>query len=197
MKKKYSKALLAKARWIRAAVFDCDGVFTNNTEITGFDHSFPPMVLKCRSHSDGQGVSLIRAVGIPVAIITGEKGPGAQMIAKLVERWNSLPSVQSGAWTQVTLFTGCAGMEKVAELERWLATVGVSMEQCAVMGDDLVDVPMLRVAGFRACPITAEEVVREMADFVSERPAGYGAVRDLANLILTARGIDPTTLPTK
>ena len=66
-----------------------------------------------------------------------------------------------------------------------------------MMVDDLVDVPMLRAVGFRACPITAEEVIREMADFVSERPAGHGAVRDLANLILTARDIDPKTLPTK
>ena len=194
---KYPEVLLAKARKIKAVALDCDGVLTNNTEVTGFDHSFPPMVLKCRSHSDGQGVSLIRAVGIPVAIITGEKGPGAQMIIKLVERWNSLPSVQSGAWKQVTLFTGCAGAEKVDALGHWLAGNQINSEDCAAMGDDLVDVSMLRAVGFRACPITAEEVVRDMADFVSERPAGYGAVRDLANLILTARGIDPTTLPTK
>ncbi len=197
MKKQYSETLLAKARKIKAVVLDCDGTLTDNTEVTGLDAPSAHGLLKRRSHYDGQGVSLIRAVGIPVAIITGEKGPGAQMITKLVERWNGLPSVKNRAWIQVALFTGYAGEEKVLKLRQWLKTNQLTSEDCAVMGDDLVDVPMLRAVGFRACPITAEEVVREMADFISDRPAGYGAVRDLANLILTARGIDPTTLPTK
>lgn len=195
--KKYPETLLAQARMIKAVAFDSDGTLTDNTETTGFDAPFSHGLLKRRSHYDGQGISLLRAVGIQVAIITGEKDAGAHMVTKLVERWNSLPSVLNGSWKPISLFGDVVGLEKVVKLERWLATSGVSLEHCAAMGDDLVDVPMLRAVGFRACPITAEEVLRDMADFVSERPAGYGAVRDLANLILTARGIDPTTLPTK
>ncbi len=196
--KQYPEGLLKKARNIKAVAFDADGTLTDNTEATGFDSPFAHGLLKRRSHYDGQAISLLRAIGIKVAIITGESGAtnGARMITALVERWNGLPSVESGAWQKVTLYTDCVCHAKVAALDEWLKQAGISPEHCAAMGDDLVDFQMLRAVGFRACPITAEEVIRDMVDFVSERPAGYGAVRDLANLILTARGIDPTTLPT-
>ena len=199
MKTKYSETLLAQARKIQAVALDCDGTLTDNTEVTGFDAPFVHGLLKRRSHYDGQGISLLRAIGIKVAIITGEGGgtAGARMVSALVERWNNLPSVESGEWAKVDLYTDVFCHSKVAALDEWLRKIGISPEHCAAMGDDLVDFQMLRAVGFRACPITAEAVIKETADFISERPAGYGAVRDLANLILTARGIDPTTLPTK
>src|SRR3989344_95724 len=132
---------------IDAVIFDGDGVITNNQVLEGLD-----VKPKWRSHYDGQGISLLRAIGIRVCFITNEEGLSA----------NSL----------------------------WWAN-------CAVMGDDLVDVPMLRQAGLRVAPASAEYVIQDMAHFISRRIAGAGAIRDFANFVLHVRKIDPTTLPTQ
>lgn len=176
---------------IKAVILDGDGVLTDNRVLEGLEEAKP----RFRSHYDGQGVSLLRAIGIKVCIITNESGVAAQAIQGLVDRWNSLPSTPQ--WGEVGIFLGRAGEKKVGAAESWLASRNLSWRECAVMGDDLVDVPMLRKAAFKAAPSSAEYVVRDIVDFVSNRPGGRGAVRDFANLILEVRGIDPTTLPTQ
>ncbi len=185
------------ARSVRAVVFDSDGVITDNTESFGYGTS---IIVKSRSHYDGQGVSLLRAVGIHIAVITGEKGEGAALIEHLVARWNSLPSSRTEAnpngWSPIALYTGCRDLKKVDALNEWCLSIGVVPEECAAMGDDLVDVSMLRAVGFRASPASAEKAIRDMVDFVSARPGGNGAIRDLANFILECRGLDPLTYPT-
>ena len=65
------------------------------------------------------------------------------------------------------------------------------------MGDDVVDAQLLRKVGLPAAPITGEPFIKKMVNFVSERPAGYGAFRDLVNFILEAKRIDPLTLKTQ
>lgn len=180
---------------IKAVIFDFDGVFTDNSVLEG-----APYKGKWRSHTDGQGVSLLRAIGIRVALITNETGDHAQAVESLVKKWNGLPSAQKpleeGGWAPVELFTGMGGVRKIEAAMQFLSKIDVSFEECAAMGDDLVDVPLLRKVGFPAAPISAERIVKEMVQFVSERPGGSGAVRDLVNFILEAREIDPTTLPT-
>lgn len=182
------------ARKIKAVVFDNDGVLTDNTENIGFPDG---TVLKRRSHYDGQGISFLRAIGVRVAILTGDSGMGAEAITQLVRKWNSLPSVKmENGWNMVHLTTGIMGQAKANELQTWLSVLAIEPHECAVMGDDFVDLPMMTMAGFRAAPITAEKQIREIAHFISERPAGQGAVRDLVNFILKVKGIDPATLAT-
>lgn len=182
------------ARKIKAVVFDNDGVLTDNTENIGFPDG---TVLKRRSHYDGQGISFLRAIGVRVAILTGDSGMGAEAITQLVRKWNSLPSVKmENGWNMVHLNTGIMGQAKANELQTWLSGLAIEPHECAVMGDDFVDLPMMTMAGFRAAPITAEKQIREIAHFISERPAGQGAVRDLVNFILEVKGIDPATLAT-
>ncbi len=176
---------------IKAVVFDNDGVLTDNTEIIGFDDK---TVLKRRSHYDGQGISFLRAIGIRVAIMTGESGVGARPIQQLVEKWNGLPSVNTGKWHRIFLATGVMGLEKLRSFNTWLENHGTTAQECAAMGDDFTDFPMLKMSGFKAAPVTAEKQIRDITDFVSERPAGAGAVRDLVNFILKARDIDPASL---
>ena len=65
------------------------------------------------------------------------------------------------------------------------------------MGDDLVDVPMLKIGGFKVAPVSAENTIKELADWVTDRPGGFGAVRDLANLLVSVKKIDPYSLPCK
>lgn len=184
----------ASVNRIRAVIFDFDGVMTNNQALEGVE-----VKPKWRSHYDGQGISLLRAIGIHVCFITNERDTSARAVTELVEKWNNLPSSKRSGnhsgWEHVTLFTGRGGEEKVLVAEEWLALHGLSWDVCAVMGDDLVDVPMLRKANFRVAPASAELVIQQMAHFVSRRSGGNGAVRDFANLILELRGVDPLTLP--
>lgn len=181
---------------IEVVVFDFDGVFTDNRELIGYTDG---AIIKGRSHYDGQGVSLLRDIGIRVAIATNEQLENARAANFLVNKWNSLPSAriptERGGWLPVKLFTDVGHVDKVRAVKNWLRwELGLTLKDCAVMGDDLVDVPLLQLAGLCAAPISAEKVVRDMADFISERPAGAGAVRDFANFILEARDIDQSTL---
>lgn len=179
---------------IKAIIYDFDGVWTDNREAIGYADG---AIIKMRSHYDGQGISLLRDIGLRIAIATNEKDECAVAAKYLVEKWNNLPSTQERAvnrWAPVKLFTGVGHHVKAEAAMDWLAEIGVAPEHCAAMGDDVVDIPLLRLVGFRAAPITAEVVVKGMADYVSERPAGHGAVRDFANYILECRGIDQSML---
>ena len=177
---------------IKAVALDNDGVLTDNAELIGFPNGY---VLKRRSHYDGQGISFLRAIGIRIVVITGDSGHGAVAINQLVDKWNRLPSVVSGRWEPVKLFTGCMGEVKKEVFRQWAEENNLKLSQCAMMGDDYVDLPLMRVVGFTAAPGSAEKPIRDLADFVSNRSGGSGAVRDLANFILEARGINPATLP--
>lgn len=182
-------------REIKAVVFDFDGVFTDNRELVGLHDG---SIAKFRSHYDGQGVSFLRDIGIRVAIATNESEQNAHAANFLVNKWNNLPStkisVESGRWHPVKLFTGVGHTAKAIAVKEWLKEIDVDLRHCAAMGDDVVDYPLLQIVGFRAVPSTGEQVVKNLADFVSKREAGHGAVRDFVNFFLKERGIDQSKL---
>ncbi len=179
---------------IRGVIFDVDGVFTDNRVPEGGDSK-----MKYRSYYDGQGVSLLRAIGVRVCLVTNEKEASAKHIVDVVEKWNKLPSSLSddnpGGWEHVGLFTGVGGAKKGAVAEQWLNECNLEWNDCGVMGDDLVDYSMFKLAAFRAVPISGELVLQDEAHFISRRPAGNGAVRDFVNFILEEKGINPLGLP--
>jgi len=177
-----------KLEKIKAVAFDGDGVFFSGRV---FVDSEKGEVIKERSHIDGQGISLLRAVGIKVAIISSEK---TGFLEKIGEKLNNLPSVRDGKWDKIAIFTGPQGSQKVETLDVWLKENNLEWEELAVMGDDLADYQMLQKAGFAVVPSQGEEVVRAIADYVAPRKGGDGAIRDLCNLILKAKKIDPTSL---
>jgi 3-deoxy-D-manno-octulosonate 8-phosphate phosphatase KdsC-like HAD superfamily phosphatase len=195
------------AKEIEAVIFDSDGVLFPAIAWEGwYAESGAKMVPKPRSYADGQGVSLLRAIGIHVAFVTNEKGDHAQAIEDTVAKWNSLPSAEKtpgdGGWLPVGLYTGMGGPKKVIAAADFLTErqilkdAQVDWSKVAAMGDDLVDIPLLRKVAFPVAPAQAEEVVLIEAKHVTKRPGGAGAIRDFANFVLMARGIDPTTLPT-
>lgn len=187
------------ARKIKVVFSDVDGVFTNNQVLEGAPHKG-----KWRSYYDGQGVSLLRAIGIRIVLITNEKGDDAKHIEAVVQKWNSLLSSSKsegdGGWKHVTLFTGMGGAHKLEAATLFLDGLKskgehIEWDECAYIGDDLVDVPLMQKVGFRAAPINADTHIKKICHFISEREGGKGAFRDFANFILEARGIDPLTLP--
>lgn len=123
----------------------------------------------------------------------------AKPVISLIEKWNELPSTKSEAnpngWERVTLYDCQSSTKKKESLEAWLLEVGVSLSECGAMGDDLVDLAMLKTATFAAAPAQAEQVIKDECHFVATRNGGEGAIRDVVNYILQVRGIDPTTLP--
>ena len=177
-----------RLRNIKAVVFDGDGVFFSGRV---FVHPESGEYLKERSHLDGQGISLLRAAGIHVALVSGEATGFLEAVGK---KLNDLPSVRNGKWPPVAVFTGPQGKDKVAAAERWLGELGISWGECAAMGDDVSDYELLKKAGFAAVPAQAEEIVKKIAHYVAPREGGNGAIRDLCNFILEARGVDVTTL---
>ncbi len=177
-----------KLKKIKAVVLDGDGVFFSGRV---FVSSEKGEALKERSHVDGQGISFLRAVGLKVALISGE---ATGFMEKIGEKLDSLPSVKEGKWPKMGIFVGHQGSKKVETIDNWLKEIGVSWEECAAMGDDLADFQLLKKVGVAAVPAQAELVVKEIAYYISPREGGNGAIRDLCNLILEAKGVDPASL---
>jgi 3-deoxy-D-manno-octulosonate 8-phosphate phosphatase (KDO 8-P phosphatase) len=185
--------LVQKACGIRVFFCDSDGVLFPNTVLMG-----APYKGKTRSYYDGQGISLLRALGIRVAFITNEKGDSAAAIRETIQKFNTLPSSEKQGepgWAHVELYEGCGGDRKVEVAREILDKLGCSFEEAAFMGDDLVDAPLLKLVGLPAAPVQAEAAIKKLCMFVSAREGGAGAIRDFANMVLETRGIDPLTLP--
>lgn len=186
-------ALPELARKIRVFFCDSDGVMFANTVLMG-----APYKAKYRSYYDGQGLSLLRAIGVRIVFITNEEGKSAAAIRETVEKLNGLPSSKRDdnpdGWEHITLYEGRGGSMKLDTAREFLVENGLKFDEAAFMGDDLVDVPLLSEVALPCAPAQAEECVRNICKFVSERKGGEGAIRDFANMVLAARKIDPFTL---
>ncbi len=158
----------ARARRVRLLVLDVDGVLTDGRMIL----SERGDELKAFHTHDDMGITLARRCGILVALVTGEKSPIAQARgAKL-----GLEDIVLGARRKG---------EVVAEL---MAKHGVSPEETAFMGDDLLDLPALERVGLAVAPANAVSEVRAIAHVVTRTAGGAGAVRECVELILRAQG---------
>ena len=183
---------LAKAKKIKAVAFDLDGVvFTGRVFVSPEGKR-----MQERSRVDALGISLLRDAGMRIAFISAGSSMFLAMIAK---QCNQSSSVKNGKWQPVAALGGkkIQGKDKVALGEKWLSEIGVSWDECAYMGDDLSDFYIMQKVGLAAAPAQAEEVIKNISHFVADRKGGDGAVRDLANLILTAQDIDVTKLALK
>lgn len=184
-----------KTRLQKIKVFfsDSDGVMFSNTVLMG-----APYKAKYRSYYDGQGISLMRSVGIQVVFITNAIDDGATAIRETVEKLNSLPSSKpqkADGWEPILLYENCDSICKLETAEKFLKQHGYTFNDAAYMGDDLIDIPLLQAVTLSAAPAQAEDAVKKICTFVAKRDGGAGAIRDFANKILEARDIDPLTCP--
>lgn len=183
-----NKELKEKLKKIKAVAFDGDGVIFTGRVFVDSDHG---ELFKERSHVDGQGISLLRAAGLKIAFVSGEK---TGVLEKLGEKLNSLPSVKEGKWPEIAVFVGHQGKNKVEVIEEWLKGIGIDWSECAAMGDDLADYQLLKRVGIAIVPNQAERIIKEIAHYVTPREGGNGAIRDFCNLILEAKEINPRLL---
>jgi 3-deoxy-D-manno-octulosonate 8-phosphate phosphatase (KDO 8-P phosphatase) len=154
---------------IRAIAFDVDGVFTDG----GFWWGPDGQEWKRFSFSDVMGVSLAKRAGIVIALISGEDSP-------LVDRYAQKMQIQH-------VFKGCR--DKAKALREFAAGVDIELSDICFMGDDVNDLPAMKIAGVAAAPSTSASDVLAFVDFISKSNGGNGAVRELIESVLLSRGV--------
>ena len=180
---------------IKVFFCDSDGVLFPNTVLMGAPHK-----AKYRSYYDGLGLLFLRELGVRIVFITNEKGDSAAALRETVEKLNGLPSSKpqkADGWEPVILYEGQNSANKLETAKKFLTENNLTLAESAYMGDDLIDAPLLRAVALPAAPAQAEEAIKDICAFVAKREGGAGAIRDFANVIIEARGIDPFTLPTQ
>ena len=157
----------------RLVVLDVDGVLTDGGVTYAADADGETLELQRFDAKDGLGLNLLREAGITRAWITGRGNPTTERRAK-----------ELGIEELVLRARGSKAEVLAAIQER----TGITPEETVVMGDDLIDLPMVARATVLACPADAHVAVRERATFVADARGGRGAVRELCDAILRARG---------
>lgn len=161
--------LIDRVRAIRLAVFDFDGVFTDNTVYVFEDGR---EAVRC-SRADGIGLSRLKELGIHTAIISTETNPVVSARARKL----NLRCVQ-----------GCA--DKRATLEDLVREYNVSPEQVAYIGNDINDLSCLTYVGLPVVVADAHPDVLAYALYRTARPGGHGAVREVCDLIVGLLPVD-------
>lgn len=148
---------------VRALAMDFDGVHTDDRVLVdqaGAEAAF------C-SRRDGMGISMLRSAGVPMIVISKERVPIAE------ERCRKL---------EIPCLIG--EDNKVVALQAWADELGLSLDEVAYVGNDINDVECLRAAGVGVVPSDAHSSAVAAADFVLANSGGYGAIREVCDLIL-------------
>jgi 3-deoxy-D-manno-octulosonate 8-phosphate phosphatase (KDO 8-P phosphatase) len=154
---------------IRAVAMDVDGVLTDGGVWWGPDGA----EWKRFCFADIMGVSLARRAGLELALISGENSP-------LVDRYAEKMHIR-----HVT--KGCR--DKAAALRQFATAASIELAEICFMGDDVNDLAAMEIAGFSAAPANAAREVLASVDFVAKNNGGSGAVRELMDALLAARGL--------
>lgn len=156
------------AKAVKLMIFDVDGVMTDG----GLYYTESGEELKAFNTLDGHGLKMLQASGVKLAIITGRT-------SKLVEHRSrnlGLDYLYQGAHNKLEVF------------QQLLQEAGVQPEQCGYMGDDVVDLPVMRRVAFSVAVPDAPQIVRQHADYVTVARGGFGAVREACELVMREQG---------
>jgi 3-deoxy-D-manno-octulosonate 8-phosphate phosphatase (KDO 8-P phosphatase) len=160
------------ARRVRLLGLDVDGVLTDNGVFIG-PVGGVPVELKRFDIQDGLGLILMRTAGLPVVWISGRSSEATTLRA---------------AELRVEELLQVPGPRKLAALDELLTRRGIGWGEVAFVGDDLADLPLLRRVGLPIAVANAVPDVKAVARYVTRAPGGHGAVREVVELILRARG---------
>jgi len=162
-----NRDLAARARLVRLAIFDVDGVLTDGRLFFLPDGS----ETKIFHARDGMGFRLLRDQGIEIAIISGRESP---VVAK-----------RMAALKINFVFQGCDN--KLAVYEELLAKLKLTPEQTSYVGDDIIDAPVMRKAGLAVAVADAHHSAIAAAHWVTALPGGLGAVREVCDFLLASQ----------
>jgi len=157
---------------LQAIAFDVDGVLTDGTL------TWSPLGDESKSFSftDIMGISLLRRLGIKLALISGENSPLVDLYARKMH----IPFVAKGT------------RDKATAIRDFTTQFDIPLAQTCFFGDDVNDLFAMEIAGLCACPSNAAtEVLTHVSEhgFVSNLPGGHGAVRSFSDAVLAARNL--------
>lgn len=163
-----SDAVESRAARVRLLLLDCDGVLTDGriTPVEGGEE------LKSFHTRDGHGLVMLHRAGLRSGIISGRR-------SRLVE----LRAADLGI-----SFVRQGALDKVEVFESLLSEAGVEPSHAAYVGDDVVDIPLMRRCGLAVAVADATADTRAAAHYVTAAPGGFGAVREVCELLLKAQG---------
>ena len=164
---KFDQELLQRARKIKILILDCDGVLTDGRIILLPDGD----ETKCFDVKDGHAMVMAQRAGLPIAIISGRKSSVVRARAKEL----GIAHLHEMAWV------------KKEPYEKILAEEKLRDEEVCYVGDDVVDIPLLKRAGLGVAVADATEETKEHSHLVTKRAGGQGAVREVIELILKAQ----------
>ena len=159
----------SKAKGIRAIFFDVDGVLTDG----GIIYNNAGQEYKRFNVKDGQIIKHLKQAGIVTGVITGRS---SQVVKDRCEELK-IDVHRHGIHNKLETF------------EQLLLEQGLDASQIAYIGDDINDLPILIRCGLSATPLDGHKTVKANVDLVLETKGGEGALRELADLVLSAQGI--------
>ncbi len=169
-----------RARRVKVLLFDVDGVLTNGdiTVMPGPDGK--GVEVKSFHAHDGLGVSLARLAGLKLGFVT--------------KRQSQAVAIRAHDLRIEHVYQGQA--HKMEAVKQILEAEGCTLEELAYVGDDIIDLPVMRKVGLAIATANAREQVKRSAHYVTPLAGGQGAGRDAVDFILTARGVLESTIET-
>lgn len=159
---------IARARKIRLIAFDVDGVMTDGTLFLADDGQ----EYKGFNSLDGHGLKMLQRSGVTLAIITGRTSRVVEHRARNL----GIDIVHQGAHDKLVVYQALC------------RELGIDPEATAYMGDDVVDLPVMRRAGLAITVPAAPELVKAHSHYTTRREAGRGAVREACEFLMRAQG---------
>ena len=166
--KRETQDIDARAKRIKLLLMDCDGVLTDGrlTLLADGDEQ------KTFHARDGQGIKLCERAGLQTGIISGRASGRVERRAREL----GMTYVRENE------------KDKIKAFEEMLAKANVSADECAFIGDDLPDIPVMRRVGLAVAVADAVAETKQAAHYVTKVAGGRGAVREVTDLILKAQG---------
>ncbi|MBZ0136741.1 MAG: HAD hydrolase family protein [Planctomycetes bacterium] len=164
---------VTESEWsgVKLFVCDVDGVLTDGSVIYGREGEFA----KTFFIRDGMGLRLLEGADVRVGIITSEDSP-----------------VVAGRVKRLMLSAYKPGMKRKGDaLRALMQQFSASAEETVYVGDDVNDAEAFEAAGISCAPCDANPFARESARYVTQLPGGRGAVREIADLVIAAKGLNP------
>jgi 3-deoxy-D-manno-octulosonate 8-phosphate phosphatase (KDO 8-P phosphatase) len=161
-----------RARRIKVIIFDVDGVLTDGQIFVMPGPDGKGIEFKGYAAHDGLGISLARLGGLRVGIIT--------------KRQSQTVAIRASDLKLEFVYQGQA--HKLSAMNEIVAKAGITVDELCYVGDDIVDLPILRVCGLAIATANAREQVKTACHYTTPNPGGQGAGRDAIDFILKAQG---------
>lgn len=159
---------IERARAVKLMVFDVDGIMTDGTLFLADDGQ----EFKGFNSLDGHGLKMLKSTGVELAIITGRT---SQVVVHRARNLG-ITHLHQGAH------------DKLAVYRQLLQDLSLEPEQTAFMGDDVVDLPVMRRSGLAVTVPAAPDLVKAHSHYITRREAGHGAVREACEFLMRAQG---------